>query len=312
MMRDDKEMVQMTTRMRDNGKRLQTTTNDKERTSMIFFILLANTEYIYKMKSLRNKRGEINDIIKERGKRNQMTLWWIERRTLRNNISVWTVWYTAIWNIVRSEAWHQRFWFCFHNVYCATQRKSANRDLLLQHRYMLEFSACSYDKYLVRYEFVKNFKHFVSHSCHFQLQRWTRSSTPLPYISLSSAMYRNSKCHEKWGVTVASSICQRNRGGTLKHVLPQHQHSTFSLTGTLWDMSYTYYHCLACRCFAWRAVGWSSSHHISHHEARLVTYDLWLLITWWSSFFHRTTSKPVATLFSPNHQLALGPSAWFD
>ena len=51
--------------------------------------------------------------------------------------------------------------FVSPNVYRITQRKSADRDILLRRCYKLELFACLYDEYSTRYEFLKNFKGFV-------------------------------------------------------------------------------------------------------------------------------------------------------
>ena len=57
-------VVQTTTETRGDSEKLQMATDDEGRTSIVCYSAITNTEYIYKTKNLRNKRGEIkNDII---------------------------------------------------------------------------------------------------------------------------------------------------------------------------------------------------------------------------------------------------------
>ena len=52
------------------------------------------------------------------------------------------------------------------NVHRRGQGGKTEKAFLLLRCYGLKFSACSYDKYIMRYKFLNNFEGFSSRSCH--------------------------------------------------------------------------------------------------------------------------------------------------
>jgi len=70
--------------------------------------------------------------------------------------------------------------------YCNRQRGKTSRYVLLQRRYKLELSVCLYDKYLMRYEFLKNFEGFLSRPRHGRLRRTDEIFSP-PTLSMYCA-----------------------------------------------------------------------------------------------------------------------------
>jgi hypothetical protein len=70
--------------------------------------------------------------------------------------------------------------FVVLDVYHGREGEKVDKCILLLCGSKFGLSACPYDKYSTRYEFLNIFEGFLSRFCHSGLRRLTRSLTPLP------------------------------------------------------------------------------------------------------------------------------------